>query len=85
MARSHQPHGCSFCGKGRDQTQRLIAGPNGVAICSECVALCNQILAETLQTSAALSSESASAVSQPDRPAWRSTSSARDADPPAAP
>jgi ATP-dependent protease Clp ATPase subunit len=34
---------CSFCGKKQSQV-RLIAGP-GVFICSECVALCNEILA----------------------------------------
>ena len=37
---------CSFCGKERRQVKRLIAGPNGVHICNECVALCNQIIAE---------------------------------------
>jgi len=36
---------CSFCGKGEDDAARLIAGP-GVFICDECVALCNEILAE---------------------------------------
>jgi hypothetical protein len=35
---------CSFCGKGQGQVKRLIAGPNDVQICSECVALCNQII-----------------------------------------
>jgi hypothetical protein len=35
---------CSFCGKGREQVRRLIAGPNFVYICSECVALCNEII-----------------------------------------
>jgi ATP-dependent Clp protease ATP-binding subunit ClpA len=35
---------CSFCGKGKDeQGVRLIAGP-AVWICSECVALCDDIL-----------------------------------------
>jgi|GEM_PF-3596558 len=34
---------CSFCGKGQQQVQRLIAGP-GVLICDECIALCNEIL-----------------------------------------
>lgn len=37
---------CSFCGKNQDQVIRLIAGPNGVFICDECVRLCNEILAE---------------------------------------
>lgn len=35
---------CSFCGKSQTQVKRLIAGPNDVQICSECVALCNQII-----------------------------------------
>jgi len=34
---------CSFCGKPRSQSRRLIAGPN-VFICDECVALCNDIM-----------------------------------------
>ena len=37
---------CSFCGKGQDEVQRLIAGPESVYICNECVALCNEILGE---------------------------------------
>lgn len=37
---------CSFCGKAQSQVKRMIAGPNDVQICSECVALCNQIIAE---------------------------------------
>ena len=36
---------CSFCGKGQDEVQKLIAGP-GVYICDECVHLCNLILNE---------------------------------------
>jgi ATP-dependent Clp protease ATP-binding subunit ClpX len=36
---------CSFCGKGQDKVQRLIAGPD-VYICDECVSLCNDILAQ---------------------------------------
>jgi ATP-dependent Clp protease ATP-binding subunit ClpX len=34
---------CSFCGKRRDECERLIAGP-GVFICSDCVALCVDII-----------------------------------------
>jgi ATP-dependent protease Clp ATPase subunit len=30
---------CSFCSKDQDQVQRLIAGPGGVYVCNECVAL----------------------------------------------
>jgi ATP-dependent Clp protease ATP-binding subunit ClpA len=36
---------CSFCGKPRDDSLRLIAGP-GVYICAECIGLCHEILAE---------------------------------------
>lgn len=36
---------CSFCGKQSDEVKRLIAGPD-VYICDECVALCNEIIAE---------------------------------------
>jgi ATP-dependent Clp protease ATP-binding subunit ClpX len=37
---------CSFCGKAQAQVKRLIAGPDRVFICDECVALCDQIIAE---------------------------------------
>ena len=37
---------CSFCGRGQDEVQRLIAGPGTVVICNECVALCSAIIAE---------------------------------------
>jgi ClpX C4-type zinc finger len=36
---------CSFCGKGQSQVEVLIAGP-GVAICNECVDLCDEIVAD---------------------------------------
>ncbi len=36
---------CSFCGKDKTAVAKLIAGP-GVYICSECVHLCDLILAE---------------------------------------
>jgi hypothetical protein len=36
---------CSFCGKRQDQVKKLIAGPKGVYICDECVALCTEIIA----------------------------------------
>ena len=37
---------CSFCGKSQEQVERLIAGPGGVFICNECVALCQEIIQE---------------------------------------
>ncbi len=36
---------CSFCGKGRNEVKKLIAGPT-VYICNECVDLCNDIITE---------------------------------------
>lgn len=36
---------CSFCSKTQVEVQRLIAGPD-VYICDECVALCNDIMAQ---------------------------------------
>ena len=38
---------CSFCGKGQNEVQKLIAGPS-VYICEECVDLCNNIIDEEL-------------------------------------
>jgi ATP-dependent Clp protease ATP-binding subunit ClpX len=37
---------CSFCGKSQDDVRRLIAGPNSVYICDECVDLCREIIDE---------------------------------------
>lgn len=37
---------CSFCRRAQDEVNRLIAGPDGVFICDECVDLCQEILAE---------------------------------------
>ncbi len=37
---------CSFCGKSQDQVRRLVAGPNRIYICDECVGLCQQIISE---------------------------------------
>src|SRR5688500_14467691 len=46
--RRDEGHGnlqCSFCGKSRKEVKKLIAGPT-VYICDECIALCNDIIAE---------------------------------------
>jgi DNA-binding transcriptional MerR regulator len=37
-------HYCSFCKKESAEVRRMIAGPGGVIICNECVALCNEII-----------------------------------------
>ena len=39
---------CSFCGKTRDQVNRLIAGPNDTYICDGCVEICAGIVEEEL-------------------------------------
>jgi ATP-dependent Clp protease ATP-binding subunit ClpX len=44
---------CSFCGKGHAEVKKLIAGPT-VYICNECVELCNEIIADTLQEETAI-------------------------------
>lgn len=35
---------CSFCGKSQFEVKTLVAGPDGLAICNECVAICNMAL-----------------------------------------
>jgi ATP-dependent Clp protease ATP-binding subunit ClpX len=37
---------CSFCHRDQAQVRRLIAGPDGVFICDECVGLCQEVLEE---------------------------------------
>lgn len=37
---------CSFCRRTSEEVNRLIAGPEGVFICDECVDLCSEILEE---------------------------------------
>ena len=35
---------CSFCGRGRHAVRKLIAGPNGVFICDECIQICSELI-----------------------------------------
>ena len=44
---------CSFCGKPNEQVRRLIAGPGGVYICDQCIALCNDIISKEAAKAAA--------------------------------
>ena len=37
---------CSFCGKSQSQVNRLIAGPEGIYICDECVEICAGIIGD---------------------------------------
>ena len=46
MARYKDNIRCSFCGKTQDEVRKLIAGPDGVFICNECVDLCIGIIEE---------------------------------------
>jgi ATP-dependent Clp protease ATP-binding subunit ClpX len=39
---------CSFCNKSQKEVRKLIAGPS-VYICDECIALCNEIIAEEVE------------------------------------
>ncbi|MGD2163553.1 MAG: ATP-dependent Clp protease ATP-binding subunit ClpX [Anaerolineales bacterium] len=62
MSRSQEPpeaerRRCSFCNRDEDAIHRLIAGPEGVFICNECVDLCRDILeGETARPPGGLSS-----------------------------
>ena len=42
---------CSFCGKAGYEVKKLVSGRN-VCICDECIALCNDIMADDLRTDA---------------------------------
>ena len=46
---------CSFCGKSQKEVKKLIAGPT-VYICDECIALCNDIIAEEVERDGPLES-----------------------------
>ena len=48
---------CSFCNKSEDQVRKLIAGPDGVYICDECIEICDEILAEELEDDFGMSGE----------------------------
>ena len=42
---NHNQH-CSFCGKPKEETRRLISGPDGVCICDDCVDICKSMVDE---------------------------------------
>ena len=37
---------CSFCGKPQSQVKHLIAGPDGVFICENCIEICNDVISQ---------------------------------------
>ena len=39
---------CSFCAKAQSETRHLIAGPEGVYICENCVEICNDVIEKDL-------------------------------------
>ncbi len=39
---------CTFCGKTPQQVDAMIAGPNGIYICDECIALCSEAMKQEL-------------------------------------
>ena len=43
------PRRCSFCGRKENQVSKLIAGPNNIYICDECVAICADIIDESME------------------------------------
>ena len=43
---SNKNQQCSFCGKEKEKTRRLISGPEGVCICDECIEICKSMVDE---------------------------------------
>ena len=64
---SRNDYHCSFCGKAQAQVNRLIAGPDRVFICDECVTLCEQIISEE---SPAQPKDSSGLMSKGVNPKW---------------
>lgn len=44
---------CAFCGKSSDQVTAMIAGPNGINICDECISVCADAMMRDLGLSTA--------------------------------
>lgn len=42
----NNPIFCSFCGRLRQEVDKLIEGPNNIYICDECVEICHKIMTE---------------------------------------
>ena len=40
---------CSFCGKPKRETRKLVAGPPGIYICDECISICSDIIEDDLE------------------------------------
>ena len=48
---------CSFCNKSEDQVRKLVAGPDGVYICDECIEICAEIVEEEMEDGYELENE----------------------------
>jgi len=48
MAGKNSDIRCSFCGKTQEQVRKLIAGPDNIFICDECIDICADIVEEEL-------------------------------------
>jgi ATP-dependent Clp protease ATP-binding subunit ClpX len=43
---------CSFCDRSGDEVSPIVRGPDGLAICSECIDLCNTVIREETRNTA---------------------------------
>ena len=41
---SHEENACSFCGRSKEETILLVAGPDNVFICDKCIAQANELV-----------------------------------------
>ena len=57
MAKNDGTIRCSFCGKRQEQVKRILSGPD-VNICDECVAICADIIDESMPDDDYVDSES---------------------------
>ncbi len=46
---SENTNKCSFCGKPQEETKILVAGPNDIYICDDCISQCNKLIEEDLK------------------------------------
>ena len=49
---------CSFCGRFKDEVGKIIAGPNGIFICEDCIDLCNKVILEDIMLEEDLAEQS---------------------------
>ena len=49
---------CSFCGRYKDEVGKMIAGPNGIFICEDCIDVCNKVILEDIMLEEDLAEQS---------------------------